>query len=194
MSARVRWIVCTAALLCLARPASAELLHGQYQFPGKLMLGADPLGVQVFLNSPSFATYKFAINFSGKVADLQKITLWVGGEFNLGGRDSLAQIEPGVFVMITLEKLLNFPLVPIVMGGLVFPINVFYSDATNFTLGGFGVKVGGGAYYFLTKNIGLGGEMHFAFAGAFGGNGVGGGVNSGWAGYWDFVTGMRAAF
>src|SRR5438094_4977962 len=122
---RVRTVLFLAALLLLARPASAELLHGPYRFPGKFMVGGRPLGVQVFLNSPAFATYKFAIDFSGKILDLPKLTLWIGGEFNLGGRENLAQIEPGVFVMLTLEKLLNIPLVPVVMGGLTFPINVF---------------------------------------------------------------------
>ncbi|HZS42376.1 MAG TPA: hypothetical protein VFF06_36350 [Polyangia bacterium] len=191
----IRLIVCMAALLFVARPASAELLHGQYHFPGKFMVGARPLGAQVWMVSGggNFGTYKFAIDFSGKLLDLPKLTLWLGGEFNLGGRDSLAQIEPGIFAMLTLEKLLNIPLVPLVMAGLVFPINVFYSGTNDFTLGGFGVKIGGGAYYFLTKNIGLGGEIHFAFAGAFGGV-AGSAIGSGWLGYFDFVSGMRAAF
>lgn len=194
MSARIRWIVCLAALLWLARPATAELLHGQYVFPGKLMLGARPLGVQVFLRNGGgdAATYKFGIDFEGKLLDLSKLSLWLGGEFNLGGRDSLAQIEPGIFVMLTLEKLLHIPLVPLVTAGLTFPINVF-TFGNGFTLGGFGVKIGGGAYYFLTKNIGVGGDMHFAFAGAFGGV-LGGPVGSGWLGFWDLTAGMRAAF
>src|SRR5947209_1863443 len=126
MRLRIGTIAILAALLFTARPASAELLHGQYHFPGKFMVGAAPLGVQVFMTSPTFTTYKFGINFSGKLLDLPKLTLWLGGEFNLGGRENLAQIEPGVFVTLTLEKLLNIPLVPMVTGGLTFPINVFY--------------------------------------------------------------------
>src|SRR5579871_1442851 len=97
-------MILMSALLVGARPARAELLHGQYQFPGKLMLGGAPLGVQVFLNSPTQATYKFAINFSGKIWENPKLTLWLGGEFNLGGVANLAQIEPGIFATITLDR------------------------------------------------------------------------------------------
>ncbi len=190
-----------ALLLLVARQASAaELLHGQYHFPGKLMLGARPIGGQVWLvaTNPVFSIgdYKFGLDFEGKLLDLPKLTLWLGGELNLGGQGNLAQIEPGVFVMITLEKLLNIPLVPMVTGGLTFPINVFYTDAFSYTLGGFGVKIGGGAYYFLLKNIGVGGEMHFAFAGAFGGpnGGAVGCIGCGWLGFWDILLGGRFAF
>jgi hypothetical protein len=180
-------------LLLLAGSARAELEHGPHQWPGRFMLGAAPLGVQIYLNSAAFATYKFALNFSGKVADFSKLTLWVGGELNLGGRENLAQIEPGVFAMLTLEKLLKLPLVPMVTAGLTFPVNVVYVGSNNAASGGFGVKLGGGVYYFLIKNLGLGGEMHFAFAGAFA-TGRTGGVASGWAGFWDLAAGVKAAF
>jgi hypothetical protein len=194
MKAHVRMVVVAAALLLGARTASAELYHGTYQFPGRLMLGARPLGAQVFLRdfADRFSTYKFAIDFSGKIWDHPKLTLWLGGEFNLGGRENLAQIELGVFAMITFEKLLHIPLVPLAMAGICAPINVFYAGGNNFTLGGFGVKIGGGAYYFLIKQLGVGAETHFAFAGAFGG--PAGTAISGWAGYWDFLMGVRVAF
>jgi hypothetical protein len=81
-----------------------------------------------------------------------------------------------------------------VTGGISFPINVFYNDQGNFTFGGFGVKVGGGVYYFVIKNLGVGGEMHFNFAGAFGTVTPGGPGFSGWLGYWDFLAGIKAAF
>jgi hypothetical protein len=190
-----------ALLLLVARQASAaELLHGQYQFPGKLQLGVRPIGGQVWLvgTNPVFSIgdYKFGIDFSGKLLEMPKLTLWLGGEFNLGGQGSLAQIEPGIFVMITLEKLLNIPLVPHVMGGISFPINVFYGPTYSYTVGGFGVKVGGGAYYYLIKQIGLGGDMHFNFAGGFGGPSGGpvGCFGCGWLGYWDILLGARFSF
>jgi hypothetical protein len=178
----------TLALLLLARPASAE-----HEWPGRFMLGAAPLGVQVYLQSPAAATYKFALDFSGKVADLAKLTLWVGGELDLGGQLSLAQIEPGVFITLTLEKLLDIPLVPMVTAGLTFPVNVVHEGSNNAAVGGFGVKVGAGVYYFVIKNLGVGGEMHFAFAGAFRCDGAGG-VESCWSGFWDLAAGVKAAF
>src|SRR5262249_12471037 len=140
-------------LLLLSHSAFAELEQGTHQWPGRFMAGGAPLGVQVFLRSPAFATYKFALNFSGRVADLSKLTLWVGGELDLGGRENLAQIEPGVYLTLTLEKLLNLPLVPMVTAGLTFPVNVFYVGSTNAATGGFGVKVGGSVYYFVIKNL-----------------------------------------
>jgi hypothetical protein len=188
-----------AALLLAAQESrAAELMHGPYRFTGKLMLGARPLGVQVWMVATppggffNVGDYKFGLDFEGKLLDLPKLTLWLGGELNLGGQGNLAQIEPGIFVMITLEKLLNIPLVPLVMGGIAFPINVFYGDNFSSTVGGFGVKVGGGVYYFLIKQLGLGGEMHWMFAGGFGG--PPGNIASGWLGYWDFLAGVRVAF
>jgi hypothetical protein len=201
--ARSRWLVAVAlamSLLGSGRNASAEILHGQYTFPGKLQLGIRPLGAEVALVSCSgpggfgcysIGTYKFGIDFSGKIWENPKLTLWLGGEFNLGGVANLAQIELGVFAMMTFEKLIpKIPLVPHAMAGLTFPINVLYGfpGGGNFTTGGFGVKIGGGAYYYLIKMLGLGGEMHFAFAGAFGNGG------SAWAGFWDFLAGIRLSF
>ena len=201
MAQRFRWLgpVALAAVLLGSAPARAEILHGQYTFPGKFMLGIRPLGAQVFLTSCgvgggfgcyALGTYKMAIDFSGKIWENPKLTLWLGGEFNLGGVANLAQIELGVFAMMTFEKLIpKIPLVPLAMAGLTFPINVIYGTGIgDFTSGGFGVKFGGGAYYYIIKMLGVGGEMHFALAGAFA-NG-----NSGWAGFWDFNAGIRMSF
>jgi hypothetical protein len=193
MRSRSGRLVMALLLLVLARSARAELEHGTHQWPGRFMAGGAPLGVQIFLDSPAFATYKFVLNFSGKLADFSKLTLWLGGELNLGGRENLAQIEPGVFATLTLEKLLKFPLVPMVTAGLTFPVNVAYVGSNNAASGGFGVKLGGGVYYFLIKNLGLGGEMHFAFAGAFAGDRTGHTISQ-WAGFWDLAAGVKAAF
>lgn len=196
-----------ALLLGFAGSAHAQIQKdGPQVWPGKIMIGARPLGVAVNfsgsawggLNGNALAVgdlvmYKFGIDVAGIVANFDKVTLWLGGEFNLGGRAYIAAIEPGVFVQITLEKLLKIPLVPMVRAGISGPIYVPYGFGGATTFGAFELKVGAGVYYFLTKNVGLGMDTNFAFGPGFASNGFGG-TAVGFGGYWDFMFGGRFTF
>jgi len=168
--------------------------QGSFVFPGKFFASAHLLGVQTSLAIPTYPIYKMALNFGGKIASLSKVTIWLGGEINVGGRENYAQIEPGVFVMITLEKLLSIPLVPYVRGGIAGAAAVTYGlNNGNFTGGAVWIKVGGGLHYFVTKNIGLGGETGFGFGPGFT-NDAANRLVVGFSGYWEFLAGMRAHF
>lgn len=181
--------------------ARAEIQKdGPQVWPGKVVIGVDPLGVQVGFSdhyyaggaAAGYAAYKLGLNVAGLLAQPGNLSIWLGGEFNIGGRGNLAQLEPGIFVRLSFERFLHIPLVPEVQAGFSFPINVPYGYDGTFVIGGFGFKVGGGVYYYLTKNIGLGGETHINLGGAF--YHYGGVSYSGFAGYWDFLTGARFAF
>lgn len=199
-------LVVVALVLAFSANAHAQIQKdGPQVWPGKIMIGARPLGVAVNfsgsawggLNGNAVAVgdlvmYKFGIDVAGIVANLDKVTIWLGGEFNLGGRAYVAALEPGFFVQITLEKLLKIPLVPMVRGGVSGPIYVPYGYTGATVFGAFEVKVGAGMYYFLTKNIGLGMDTNFAFGPGF--VKVGNNVGTGFAGYWDFMAGARFTF
>jgi hypothetical protein len=196
----LRALLFTTALMASAVPATASAAGiqttGRQTWPGKLMLGVHPLGFALTFNNPTTAIFKLNLDFAGKLAELDKLTVWLGGEFNVGGRGNYAQVEPGVFVMLSLEKLLTIPLVPYVRGGLLGGVGIVYGlgngpngDATT---GNFWVKLGGGIHYYLTKNIGLGGEMNLGFgAGIASANGV---TTSTFSGFWELVVGARFAF
>ena len=173
---------------------------GPEVWPGKVNIGVDPLGVSVnweqYYNcvgcTGGYANYKLGLNVAGLIAQPGNLSIWLGGEFNLGGRGNLAVLEPGIFVRLTFEKFLHIPLVPEVQAGVAAPIYVPYGFDGTYVIGSFGAKFGGGVYYYLTKNIGLGAETHIFFGGAF--YSAAGISASAFSGYWDFLSGARFAF
>lgn len=162
---------------------------------GRFLVDLHPLGLAVQFGNGggSLAIYKLGLGFGGRIADLGKLTLWLGGEFNIGGRENYAALEPGVFVKLTFEKMMRIALMPFFKAGLAGGIDVFYADGgNNFTVGDLGVKLGGGVHYFVTRNIGLGVESDLFFGGRFGNTlGV---STSGFLGYWDFLAGAEFIF
>jgi hypothetical protein len=189
--------------LALGGTARAEIQKsGPEVWPGKIMLGVRPAGGGLVFDAgggPGRLTpglggfYKVGIDIAGRLKEFSKASLWLGGEVNVGGRGNFAMIEPGVFVMVTLEKLLNIPLVPLVSFGISGPVYIPYGFNGAFLYGAFQVKFGGGVYYFLTKNIGVGADLHL---------GVGAGFFKdaadrlfyGFQGSADFLAGVRFAF
>jgi hypothetical protein len=195
-----RWLgalALAAALLAFPGRAAAQVQTSGSENLGKVLLGVHPLGVAVLFdeNGNTVAIYKLGLDVAGRIASTNALTFWLGGEFNIGGRAHFAQLEPGVFCIMTMEKLLHIPLVPELKFGLAGAADVTYGTpnaagqtVTN-TTGNFFVKFGGGIHYFVTRNIGLGLDMDLALGAAFDGNG-----NSAFAGYWDLLTGLRFAF
>jgi hypothetical protein len=177
-------------------------------WPGKVMIGVRPLGLQLqfnqawTVNTPPFyvygitdwAMYKGAIDVAGIIARADKVTVWLGGELNFGGRGNLALVEPGLFVQLTLEKLLHIPLVPMIRAGFAGQAYVPYGFTGATTSGAILFKVGFGLFYFVTKNVGLGVDTDFAFGAGLVKVPNGGGLNAGFTGYWDFLFGARFAF
>jgi hypothetical protein len=202
-----------SALICLLATLPA-IAHAEVQksgpetWPGKVMIGVRPLGLQLqfnqawFLNTPpayvygvtDWALYKAAIDVEGIIARASKVTVWLGGELNFGGRGNLAFVEPGLFVQLTLEKLLNIPLVPMIRAGFVGQAYVPYGFTGATTTGAFLFKLGFGLFYFVTKNVGLGIDTDWAFGAGLAKAINGGGLNAGFTGYWDFLLGARFAF
>jgi len=199
-------ILIVLLLLSVSRVDAAEIQKaGSEEWPGKIMVGVRPLGMQLGFSEygaplPGITygigdrvVYKLGLDIAGIVGRFSKATLWLGGEVNVGGRGNFAFIEPGVFVMVTLEKLVTkFPLVPIVRAGVSGPISLPYGYDGATVYGAFQIKVGGGAYYFLTKNIGLGADLNFGFGPGFAK--YTGSLHTGFAGFWDFGAGARFAF
>jgi len=192
------------AMLLVSGVAHADIqTKGPEEWPGNITFSARPLGVQLNFNSvagntlttsvtDAFASYKLGLDVAGIIARFPKVTLWLGGELNIGGREYLAILEPGVFVQITLEKMLTIPLVPIIKAGISGPLYALYGFPGAAAGGAFDLKFGAGIYYFLTKHIGLGAETSFAFGPGFIKNG--GATVVGFSGFWDFTSGIRFAF
>jgi hypothetical protein len=202
-----------SALTCLLATLPA-VAHADVQknvpetWPGKVMIGLRPLGLQLqfnrawTVNTPPFYTYgvtdwalyKAAIDIEGIIASPSKVTVWLGGEINFGGRGNLAFIEPGLFVQLTLEKLLKIPLVPMIRVGFAGQAYVPYGFTGATASGAVLFKVGFGIFYFVTKNVGLGVDTDWALGAGLTKVVNGGGLNAGFTGYWDFLFGARFAF
>jgi hypothetical protein len=178
------------AFVVQGRRAHAE----SQQWPGKLLLGLQPLGTQVTLVQPGLdanAFFKSNLDFAGRVYEGSAISLWIGGELGVGGREHLAFVEPGLFTRVTFEKLLHIPLVPFVQLGVTGSAYVGYADNLTATVGFIGGKVGGGVDYYLTRRIALGMQTDFAFGSVIAtGNGR---TQTEFAAYWDLTAGMRFA-
>jgi hypothetical protein len=193
-------------MLLVSGVARADIqTKGPEEWPGNITFSARPLGVQLNFTSvaagnlttgvtDAFASYKLGLDVAGIIARFPKVTLWLGGELNVGGRAYLAIIEPGVFVQITLEKMLTIPLVPIIKAGISGPLYALYGYPGAAAGGAFDLKLGAGLYYFLTKHIALGAETSFAFGPGFVKNTLTNGLIVGFSGFWDFTSGIRFAF
>ncbi|MFI5289067.1 MAG: hypothetical protein ACHQ17_05430 [Polyangia bacterium] len=214
---RMLAVITAALVLVFALPAHAEIQKsGSEVFPGKFAVGFHPIGVQAAFDSTSTSGYKLSMDFAGVVANLSKLTVWVGGAFSYtypafgcgngnvivngnvitaGGFGGCAHdVELGVFVRLTFEKLIHIPLVPYVQAGLAGDFLVF---GGNTSLGGAFAfpRFGGGVEYYLTKNIGLGVQTDFALGpGSYPGCGNNGSNCVGFWGNWDFLMGARFAF
>jgi hypothetical protein len=173
-------------------PASAIL--------GRYMAEVHPLGVELLFdnNGQTAPVYKLGLAFAGKIAEPGRISVWLGGELNIGGVANFARIEPGLFVKLTFEKLMPVRLVPFVRFGPVGGIDVIYAGRANYAIGDFGFKFGGGAHYFVTRNIGIGLETDIQLGGRFRSVDIGFAnlslINSGFYGYWDLLAGCIFTF
>jgi hypothetical protein len=181
-------------VLAVGGVASAQIQkQGSEVFPGKFQVGFSPLGVTVDFRGAG-PGYKFTADFAGRLAERSNLGIYLGGGINYAltpgptntplGHD----VQLWVFVMLTLEKLVKIPLVPMVQMGV--GTDIFLADS-NYIGGTFAFRLGGGVHYYLTKNVGLGVETHFTF-GPLAQN-----LNPTqytWYGQWDFLLGGRFAF
>ena len=199
MKMRALLVVLASALF--ASTAMAEIQkEGSEVWPGKVQIGVHPLGGQIGFNGNSVSGYKLAFDVAGLVAPLDKLSIWVGGGVNYTAGLYYCYSGAGVgigaycghdiqfwaFVMLTFEKLVTkIPLVPFARAGIAGDILYFGQAA-----GGVGPRIGAGAHYYLTKNIGLGFETNFTFGAAFHGPWNGTLLY----GAWDIGLGARFAF
>jgi hypothetical protein len=177
---------------------------GSEQF-GRVWIGVHPLGVQAFFDRED-AIYKLGFNILVRIANAGPLTLWLGGELNIGGEANYALIEPGLVFQMTFERLIKIPLVPSVRVGISGGIDNYYGSGTcytpgvglfpcnnySFTAGDFWAKIGGGVHYFIIKQVGLGVDTDFGLGAQFyDQNGV---RQSGFRGYFDFLAGAVFTF
>jgi hypothetical protein len=205
MNAR-RAVAILAVLVALAvAPTGARAQiqkSGSQNWPGKVMLGVHPMGVQAWFTDDVafsgtglgrarvFGVYKLMVDFSGIIARPGPLTVWLGGGFNIAtaGEAGNTLLEPWMFVILSFERLIKIPLVPFVRFG--FGGGAIPTDPVAGVVGG---KMGFGMHYWLTKNVGLGFETNFFFGGFLFQNNAGN-LDSRFAGFWDFGLGARFAF
>jgi hypothetical protein len=186
-------VLTVAAALFAAAPAHAQVqTKGPEVFPGKIQLGVQPLGVQIGFGNRSPGGYKAFFDISGLIASPGKLSLWLGGGVNFTYgfygcyvRDCGYDLQVWVFIMLTFEKLIPIPLVPFVRAGLGADV-LFY----NAIAGAAVMRVGGGAYYWLLRWLGVGMETNFTVGPGFYPNGAG----TLFYGNWDVGLGVRFAF
>jgi len=181
-------------VLAVGGMASAQIQkQGSEVFPGKFQVGVSPLGVSVDWRGAG-AFYKFTADFAGRLAEANKLGIYLGGGVNYGVapgpvNSPLAHdVQLWMFVMLTMEKLVPIPLVPMIQAGLGTDVLLSGSNYAGATLA---IRLGGGLHYFLTKNVGLGFETHFTVGPYI--------LNTNptqytWYGQWDFLLGGRFAF
>jgi hypothetical protein len=184
--------VLVAVLLVSAAPqARAEIQKsGSQVFPGIILIGVHPLGINLDLRSGD-AAYKLAFDFSVRVLDA-KVGLYVGGGLGYAvaarPRFTSHDAQPWVFVLLTFEKLVSIPLVPYLQVGV--GTDLFWQDG-DFVLGTFALRIGAGFDYWLTKNVGVGAETHFTFGPTWSNTNP---VIASFYGQWDMLFGARFAF
>jgi hypothetical protein len=154
-----------AVMAALATPAAADGIQksGMEQWPGKFQVGAHIIGGQFGFTGFEPSGWRLDFDFAGRLKDFDKFSLWLGGglHYTAGGgfygRFGGFSNEAGlwVFVEISLDKLITqIPLVPYVRAGLEGGL-LYYASAGGF----FDLRIESGIHYWLTKNVGLGGEM-----------------------------------
>jgi hypothetical protein len=160
---------------------------------GLELLFAPPAGLELFLDAKgSHAVYSLGLTFAGKVAERSRISVWLGGELDIGGIANFARIEPGLFLELTFEKWVPIRLVPFFRAGFIGSVDVIYGLLGDFAGGGIAFKCGGGAYYFITRHIGVGLETNIALGGHF--QNFDGVSDNGFLGYWDLRAGGAFTF
>ncbi len=183
-----------------ANAASPIQTAGPEVWNGKVQAGFNPIGFQAGFQNTSVSGYKISGDVAGLVGSTKALSIWLGGAFNptigtFGCHDYINSkkflvsnncgndLQFSAFVMLTLEKLLQIPLVPFVRGGLTGDALLF--DKTG---GAVGVRVGGGVHYYIIRTVGLGIETNFTFGPGF----LYGGTF--FYGSWDFAFGARFSF
>ena len=201
-------LVASFVLLASARAHADIQRWGQQEWPGRFQLGVHPLGVQVRFDGLSTGGYHMDLDFSMRFMTYTKIAMWVGGGFNWTYPSYSCHLSNNPtgcandfqlwgFLMITFERLMRFPLVPFVQGGLGVDVLPYPTGAGNLTGAALAIRVGGGVHYYIIKHLGLGAETHLTMGPLFYPPGIigvqGGNAVSTYAS-WDLVFGVRAAF
>jgi hypothetical protein len=205
-----RVVLGLAAMVVLAGPvhAAGVQTHGSEQL-GKVWIGVHPLGFSPFFDSHGNVDtiYKFGFDVLGHIADAGRLSLWLGGELNIGGATDYALVEPGIIFQMTFEKLISIPLVPHVRVGLSGGIDNYLNRGVcydqngvpfncpggNTTAGDFWFKFGGGVHYFIIRQIGLGIDTDFGLGGYFYKDAANR-THSAFRGYVDFLAGAVFTF
>ena len=191
-----------------ASSSSASRYSQPFHYPGRFQVGLHPLGAQIAFGGLSPGGYKLAADLAGHLTDVGKLGLWLGGGFDYTfGTYTFSfashDVQLWAFVMLTFEKLLKLPLVPFARAGLAGDILLYSPASRSETGGGFGVRFGAGAHFYVLPQLGLGVETNFTIGGAsypvlpgcvhLSPTGTLGGC-AGFYGNWDFMFGARFAF
>jgi hypothetical protein len=177
---RASTLIAVLAGLSVSSVAQADIQkYGSEEFPGKMELSAH-IGAQSGLvgynGGGTPGGFKFLADFSYHIESRFNGLLWLnaGVNFVLGGGGCTLQGACGFgaggdtaepHAGIKLKWKTPIPLVPYMKADVVF-IGIFarFCGDNGFSPG---AAVGGGAKYFLTKNIGVGLETNFTFGPAF---------------------------
>jgi hypothetical protein len=185
-------------VLALAAPARADIQKsGPEVFPGKFQVGAHIIGGQFGFTGFEASGWRLDFDFAGRVKEFEKFSLWVGGGFHYtaGGLYACGVVGCGGFqndlgfwgfVEFSFEKMMDkIPLVPYVRAGPEFGL-LYYGAAGGYVA----LRAQAGIHYWLTKNIGVGGEAGFSLGGGF----YPANLGNGFYGVVDFLLGARFAF
>jgi hypothetical protein len=178
-------------LLLLSSPVGAAVQRGPQSFPGRLQLGVHPLGFQVDTGLNGW--YKFEFDFVGLLGHGGRTGVWLGGGLDYAVTRPLAHdVQPWLLVMLTFERMVRIPLVPLLKLGV--GTDLFFGNNGLYTAT-FAFRAVVGMHYWLTRNLGLGLETGFTFGPAF--NDLDPPARpvrvTGYA-TWDTVFGLRFAF
>ena len=158
---------------------------GRQEFPGKIQFGFNPIGFQTGMGGSGYGGYKVSLDASKNMYTLAPdLDLWIGGGLNYAiGSQWLVtshDVQFWAFGMLTINKIFGLPIVPFARVGIPFDLLSGWG-----TGGALGLRFGGGAYYWLFKQLGFGVDTNFMMGAAFG-NGY-----SGYYGTYDFGIGAR---
>jgi hypothetical protein len=183
----MRTISVVAVLLVLPLTARA-VQRGPQEFR-HVQLGVHPLGFQ--LDDTIKGWYKLAFDISGRLGG-NRVSVWLGGGLNYSVSPGISHdIQPWMFLMLTFERMIRIPLVPLIKMGLgtdIFPGGGGVAVAT------LAFRVVVGFHYWVVRSVGLGLETGFTGGPTFNNLNNNNPVQVNGYGQWDTVFGVRFAF
>jgi len=139
------------SVLAQASPVGAVQRDVEQVFPGRVLIGVQPLGVQA--DSSGKNRYKLDFDIAVLLGHGSRIGVWLGAGFDYAGGPNY-DLQPWLFLSLSFERFLRIPLVPSVRFG---PGSQIYYDSNGlYDSVAVGLRFEFAMHYYVTRHVGIG--------------------------------------